>query len=221
MKWIKYLSYFLFVLFLFVGIYLLFFYFPANKQISPNSTYIRDPEKNWQIYLEHARIKQYLHQYEEAELEYLNLLKIKPNDVEVKIGLATILYYQKKYLQALNILQTIPTEEGNDLITLLQANINLSLKNYSEAEILYRKYIQKFPTDQNAIAKLAQLLSWRKKYEEAIQLYQYLLTKDPQNIQIQRQYAKMLIWMGKKEEGANLLKRTLPKDNKNQLNKEE
>ena len=101
-------------------------------------------------------------------------------------------------------------KEQNLKAYLEHANMQNYLQNYAEAESLYRNYLDQFPTDKDAMVKLAKLLSWEKKYDEAIHLYQQILTQDPQNIQVRRQYAKVLIWNNQYPAAAMELKKTLP-----------
>lgn len=215
MKWIKILSWFF--LFIFIGSIFLFFWI-REKDKSQNLAHKK--EREWKAHVEHAHMESYLHHYAEAEKEYHQLLEINPSDINIKIDLATVLYYQGKYTEASALLKTIPAEARNDKITLLAADIFLSEKKYLEAENLYREYLNRFPNDQETMIKLGKLLSWEKKYEEAIQLYQQVLAKDPQNIQIRRQYATVLIWMHKYQEATEELKKTFPQENQLPVNKE-
>lgn len=204
------LKYLLIFFALALGIYAAFFYFILPMQHEAQQQRMEYQRvQEWEAHLEHARMQSYLQHYPEAEAEYLQLLDTQPDSVDVKMELATIFYYQKKYSQAFNLLETIPPEKRNPKITLLLANLYLVDQNYSKAEALYREYLQQVPTDQKIILQLADVLSWQKRYEEAITLYQQVLAHDPQNIQIRRHYAKILIWMGKQEEGAEELKETL------------
>lgn len=221
MKWKIILSFTLFTLALLVGIYLILSYLPLPHQYPKLSPTAAEEKQKWAIHVEHARMQSYLHQYEEAEREYRQLLETNPNAIDIKYELAQILYYQKEYSEALNLLQSIPETSRDDAIILLMADVYLSQGHYAEAEMLYRKYLKSFPENQKVMAKLAELLSWQKKYDEAIQFYQQVLDKDPKNIQIRRQYGKVLIWMGKYQEGAEELKKTLAKENQTRVNKKE
>lgn len=209
----KHLKYFIFLLAFLLGIYFIFFYLPSIKENDEKQKTAYKKKLEWEALVEHAQIQSYLQQYQEAESEFRKLLEMQPNSIDLKVDLASLLFYQKKYSQAMDLLKTIPEEKRNNKMTLLLANLYLSENHYSEAENLYREYLQKIPESKEASIKLAEVLSWEKKYEEAIAIYQNILAQDPQNVQIRRQYAKVLVWMGKFNEGAEELKKTLPEEN--------
>jgi thioredoxin-like negative regulator of GroEL len=215
MKWKKPFNYAL--LFLAIVGALVFFWLQERKH---KKEIEHKKESDWKAQLEHAHMQSYLQNYKEAEAEYRKLLKIDPTAIHIKVDLASILYYQKKYEEALDLLKTIPTDARNEKITILIADIYLSLNEFSQAETLYRAYLDHFPTDQDILIKLAKLLSWEKKYNESIQIYQEILTRDPKNIQVRRQYARVLMWMGKHEEAALEMKKTLPQENEKSVKTE-
>lgn len=172
-------------------------------------------ELDWKARVAHAHTQVYLHRYEDAEEEYRKLLEKDPHATHVKIDLATLFYYQKKYSEALDLLKTIPDQEKSDKQLILTADIYLSKSDYQKAETLYLEYLNKHPNDQSAIIKLAKLFSWEKKYGMAIELYRNFLIKHPQNVQVRRQYARVLMWMGKQEEAVEEFRKTLSEDDEN------
>lgn len=216
----KNLKYLFLLLALLLGVYLVIYFFLPWQNQKKMENLARKKNMQWEEHLEHARLQTYLKHYEEALSEYRQLLEIQPDNSEVKVDLATILYYQKKYPQSLELLQSIPLDRRNSKVLILQANLELANKNFSEAESLYRQYLKENPNDRLASLKLAEVLSWQKKYEEATPLYEQLLAQDPQNIQIRREYAKVLIWMGKFEKGSEELKKTLAEENPFPVNNE-
>lgn len=205
---------------LLIGAFLAYFQYFLPKQTQEKAERLAHKKKEiLNAQLENARMQSYLQHYEEALLKYRQLLEAQPNNNEIKIDMATILYYQQKYSQALDLLQTIPLEQRNSKVNLLLGNLELAEKNLTAAESLYRKYLQENPNDKEATLKLAEVLSWQKNYEEAMRLYKQLLLQDPHNIQLRREYAKVLIWKGNFEEGANELKKTLAEENSFSINK--
>lgn len=217
MKWIKTLSYIL-LFFLFIGaIYGFFYYsnFKAEKRQSHLNNNQANLDAKWNAQLEHARLLTYLHHYDEAEVAFRKLLELRPDSIAVKVDLASLLYYQGRYQEALDLLDQIPPEYREDKTKLLVADIQLALKHYAEAQAIYQEYLKRFPHDREVQSKLAQVLAWQKKYEESITLYRELLAQDPDNLQIKRHYALVLIWMGKYEQGMEELKQTLPQGKKN------
>jgi thioredoxin-like negative regulator of GroEL len=214
MQWIKPLSYILLFLILMGVIYGFFYWsnFHAEKRKNNLTNSQERADANWNARLEHARLLTYRHQYDEAENIFRTLLNLRPDSIAVKVDLASLLYYQGKDQEALDLLNQIPAEQRDHQVKLLIADIQLSLKHYAEAQAIYQEYLKYFPYDRDVQLKLAQLLAWQKKYEESLALYQDLLAQEPDNLQIRRHYALVLIWMGKYEQGMEELKKTLPEE---------
>lgn len=213
MNWKNSFNYFLLILIFLGGVYFVFFYFFLPQQNREKKENIAHQKATlWQSRLEHARMESYLKQYDKAESEYQQLLKERPDSIDVKIELATLLYYKKQYDNALDLLDTIPPDKRTPQILLLRAHLYFSEKNLPEAEFLYREYLQSFPLNKEILIRLAEVLTRQKKYEEAVHLYQYILADDPGNTKIRRYYAQTLIWMGKYAKGVEELKKTLPEE---------
>lgn len=164
---------------------------------------------DWEARLEYARLLRNLQRYEEALVQYQMLLKEKPGSNKVQIEIAQVLYYQGKHKEALELLEKMPPEVISDKVRLQMAEIYQALKEYSQAESIYRAYLNKKPQADLVKFKLAELLSWQKKYEESILLYRQILADNPNDIQVRRKYAMVLMWMGNESEAAQELEKTL------------
>lgn len=164
---------------------------------------------DWDARLEYARLLSYQHKYDESLKEYQKLLELKPDSSVIRIEMVKILYYQGKNESALQILSEIPSKEMNDDVKLIAADANTALKNYPEAESIFKAYL-KHHDDDLIQFKLAELLSWEKKYDESLALYAKLLTKRPNDIQLRRKYAMVLMWQGDFAKASEELKTTLP-----------
>lgn len=165
--------------------------------------------KKWKSRFEHAQLITYLKKYSEAESEFRKLLELQPHSIDAKIGLATILYYEKKNSEALALLETIPLEKRTPEVILLFGRLHFANKNYHASVIDYREYLKYYPENQEAKIQLAKILSFKKNYEESIRLYEEVLSENPENIEARREYALVLIWMGRHDDGARELKKTL------------
>jgi thioredoxin-like negative regulator of GroEL len=159
--------------------------------------------------LEYARLLSNMHRYDEALTQLNNLLISKPDSAQVQIEMAQVFYYQGKHTEALELLEKIPSKDIDDKTTLLKADLYLALKDYPKAEVLYKTWLEKSPSDDLTKFKLAELLSWQKRYEESILLYREILAAKPDDIQIRRKYAMVLMWMGEDDEAAHELEKTL------------
>lgn len=164
---------------------------------------------DWDARLEYARLLKNMHRYDESLIQLQKLLVTKPDSPIVQIEIAQVFYYQGKHKEALQLLEKIPPKDIDDKIKLLVADIYLALKQYPEAEVIYRNSLKKSPDDDLTKFKLAELLSWQKRYEESIKLYREILAANPDDIQIRRKYAMVLMWMGEDDEAAKELEKTL------------
>ena len=159
--------------------------------------------------LEYARLLSNMQRYDDALAQLGNLLDSNPNSIPVQIEMAQVLYYQGKHQEALDSLEKIPSGELNDKTVLLKADLYLALKDYPNAETIYKHALEKSPQDDLTKFKLAELLSWQKRYEESILLYKEILATHPEDIQIRRKYAMVLMWMGEDAKAAEELEKTL------------
>lgn len=159
--------------------------------------------------LEYARLLGNMKRYDEAHIQLNNLLIAKPDSSIVQIEIAHVFYYEGKYKEALQSLEKIPPQDLDDKTTLLKADIYLALKDYANAETIYKNWLDKSPGDDLTKFKLAELLSWQKRYEESIRLYREILSAKPEDIQVRRKYAMVLMWMGEDDDAAQELEKTL------------
>lgn len=198
--------------FLFMSVLLGFAPLSSLEESSPEKEESPAQEKqltDWEARLEYARLLRNLQRYEEALVQYHMLLKEKPGSNKVQIEIAQVLYYQGKHKEALELLEKMPPEVISDKVRLQMAEIYQALKEYSQAESIYRAYLNKKPQADLVKFKLAELLSWQKKYEESILLYRQILADNPNDIQVRRKYAMVLMWMGNESEAAQELEKTL------------
>lgn len=164
---------------------------------------------DWDARLQYARLLRNEQHYDQSLAEYRKLLNEKPLSVEVQKEMAEVLYYQGKRIQALQVLERIPSHQQDEKVRMLIGDISLALQDYPKAEGILRNHLESYQDDHEAKFKLAELLSWEKKYEESIRLYRQILAENPDDIQVRRKYAQVLMWMGRDEDAAEELKKTL------------
>lgn len=196
--------------------FLFIFFFIASQYLGARENQVKDKDEklgkeitDWDARLEYARLLSNMHRYDESLVQLEKLLITKPDSSIVEIEIAQVFYYQGKHKEALQLLEKIPPKDITDKTKLLKADIYLALKDYQKAEVIYRDWLEKFPNDDLAKFKLAELLSWQKRYKESILLYREILAAKPDDIQIRRKYAMVLMWMGDDEEAAKELENTL------------
>lgn len=179
-------------------------------QEQANKTHLSKEEiSDWEARLELARALSYLKRYNESIQEYQTLLQSNPSSTIARSEMAKILFYQEKEEEGLAEISKIPSEEIDDDLWILIADIQRKKKNYQKAEDIYSQILKKSPQDDKTRLKLAEMLSWDKRYQDSIDQYRMLLKHHPDDIQLRRRYAQVLTWMGKDEEAAHEWEKTL------------
>ena len=131
---------------------------------------------------------------------------------ETKIELAKVYYYQKKYKEALDVINLMGPHKPTFEEEFLLADIYLAQKDYDKAEELYRKLVTQNPEKKDLLLlRLAEMLSWQKRYDESLQIYQDLVERNQDDIQLRRKYAQVLLWSGNIEKATQELEKSLDK----------
>lgn len=163
----------------------------------------------WKARWELARTLSYAKKLDESIEQYKKLLAEKPDLVEAKAEMATVMFWQGKQKEALKLVETVPREALNPEARLTAADIYAAQGKYDTATTLYLEYLAAKPDDLKARLKLAETLSWAKKYEASLKEYEKILSVIPDDVQVRRKYALVLSWSGKYEKAAEELKKTL------------
>ncbi|MGH8508436.1 MAG: YaiO family outer membrane beta-barrel protein [Gammaproteobacteria bacterium] len=82
-------------------------------------------------------------------------------------------------------------------------------KNYPKAIILYRRFLELRPENDEVRASLARLLSWQKDYDRAVTLYHEILSRHPADLDVRVALARVKSWQGKLGEAIGIYREVL------------
>ncbi|HYK89094.1 MAG TPA: tetratricopeptide repeat protein [Acidobacteriota bacterium] len=106
----------------------------------------------------HARVQAWTNHWTEAEAEYRDILLQTPNDVDVMTGLSDVLAWQKRFREALAVLEhacNLAPERSDCRLRL--ARVQQQLGQTREARNSYREILARDSRSRDARAGLAQL----------------------------------------------------------------
>jgi len=112
---------------------------------------------------------------EDAEITLRGYLAKKPKDWEVRRELAVILTSEKKFAQALDVLEPIPEDERSPLILFHWAKAGAGLGLNRQAIEKLKKAVEKSPNFVEAWAELAYLYEVEKDFVSAESTYAHIL----------------------------------------------
>ena len=182
---------------------------PQNSSSGPVQQRLGEDIPDWRVRWELARLLSYAKRHEESIAEYEKLLEEKPDFLEARLELATVLFWSDHHDRAFKIFDEIPLEKMDDNTRLVVAELCAARKEYNKAESIYKAYLQTRPGDIRIRLKLAQLLAWATRYEESLNEYKTILKARPDDIQVRRKYAFVLSWAGHRAEAIEELRKTL------------
>jgi len=94
----------------------------------------------------HARLQAWTNHWQEAENEYRELIKHSPRDVDLLIGLADVLIWQKEYTEALSFLDlAIEIDSSRMDSRVRRAQTLQKIGRTDEAQIIYRELLETNP----------------------------------------------------------------------------
>lgn len=123
--------------------------------------------------------------YDGSVKEYREVLGKDPQNIKVRVSLADVLSWQKKYdeaiseyLQALKFLKT--SAEGREIKKKL-AGVYVWKRDYLKAEALYQELTAQDPSDTKVVVALAEVFLRLGNTGESRRLLEGVLAKDPTN----------------------------------------
>lgn len=179
------------------------------KALPPELVPIGEDIEDWQARWELARLLSYTKRYDASLSQYQKLLEEKPQLVQARIEMATVLFWSGKSEEAASILRQVPQQDLSSEAKIALVDIYIAGKEYAKAEELLKKHIQDYPTDDAARLKLAEILSWTKRYDDSLAAYESILQRHPDDVQVRRKYAYVLIWAGRQDQAASELRKSL------------
>ncbi len=131
-------------------------------------------------------------EYSKAEYIYKDILKNRPDDIEVLKLLAWSLEMQNKDKDAINIYHKAHTKKTSDLIILEKlSDLTFETQDYADAMTYTRLYLKQIPRDAEKIAMLWYCLEKNNQIEKAIEEYKRALQIQPYNTEISTRITKL------------------------------
>jgi tetratricopeptide (TPR) repeat protein len=119
-----------------------------------------------------------LENYDKAITSFLKCIKTDPSNASAMYELAGIYYVQKKYTDAMPLVEkAVKLEPSNDWYQLLYANMLINALRYKEATAIYAKLAKANPANLEYYYNWAEGCIYMGKYQEAIDVYDILETK--------------------------------------------
>ena len=118
----------------------------------------------------------------EAAAVYRQLLAAGAADQEAIVRYTWLLVRQRRYREALTVLQTLPMPHEDNAILRLQADVAKWAGAMPLAERLYRVLLHRRPADTAVRQEYALVLRMRGRFKEAIREYDILVQETPDNI---------------------------------------
>jgi thioredoxin-like negative regulator of GroEL len=176
---------------------------------SPDGSVVSEEIPDWRARLELGVLLGYAGRYPEAIDQYKQVLKDKPDSMEARAGLARVLYWTGRPKEAMAVMGKGSETKLSPEDRLLLADLSLSLKQYPDAERLFRAHLKDRPGDHAVRYKLAAMLSWIQRYDESLAEYETIMSARPRDAQLRRKYAEVLTWAGRHEEAIVQWQKTL------------
>tara|TARA_B100002052_G_scaffold137572_1_gene126063 strand:+ start:1329 stop:2996 length:1668 start_codon:yes stop_codon:yes gene_type:complete len=142
----------------------------------------------------------------EAESLTTNLLNKNKENIDIENILAIVFAAKKKYPQAIKILEGILEKNPffkDALINL--GNIYRDLRDYSNAKIFYKKFLELDKNNIFVLFELAKTFDLNDQYYEAEKIYKKLLIYNPHNNNILYESGKNKIFLEKLNEAKKII----------------
>ena len=137
--------------------------------------------------------------YRDAEKIFLEVLKLEPNNKEIKgylskiyFNMAIRLFQEKDYKSVVNKLNSsLKYDENNEDAYALKVNSYIQLNKNSKAKEVVLKGLKKYPNSDQMLLDYSLLLINEKKYDEAITKLKPIWKRNPDNLQIGLQLGRL------------------------------
>jgi len=140
--------------------------------------------------------------YPIAEELLKRVLKKDEKDKEVRRSLAYALYGQRKYDEAIQVLQDqTKINPFDDYAYSLLGRVYWQQQKYAEAEKVFRKQIEIAPLDASVHGNLGQMLVEWRKYKEAIPELEKAITLDPEDEDLHISLGRAYLSLGDTKKG--------------------
>lgn len=156
-----------------------------------------------------------LEMYQQALIEFSEVLKLEPNNLEANLGRAESLIGlgdARKARGPAQLVATLKPEDSRAWILLGQAGLHPQLRDYPAAERAFRRARKLNPDDRQANLGLARALSFQKKVAKAIEVLRAWLKRHPQDVPARVRLAESLYAVRRLEEGEQQVRRALQQE---------
>lgn len=121
-------------------------------------------------------------EFEKSLNDFKNVIKIDKNNFEANLGISDIYYWQKKYKESLNILDTLSNHHQNSSNIYFKKALIYDKLGDKEKEIEnYYKALEIDPSDEVVYNNLANHYRLEKQYEKALELIFRALQLNPKH----------------------------------------
>lgn len=147
--------------------------------------------------------------FDNAESEYISVIKKHPHEYSAYEGLLKIYIAQKKYEDIVDILQyLIEHNPQNDSYYVQLGNVYLTIRRYKDAITAYQKSLQINNLVPSRYANIGLAYRALGDMEGAIEYFRQALDLEPVNMQYLTMLIDALVDRGESAEALNLLKRS-------------
>jgi tetratricopeptide (TPR) repeat protein len=140
--------------------------------------------------------------YAVAEELLKRVLKKEEKEKDVRRSLAYAFYMQRKYDEAIRVLQEqTKINPFDDYAYSLLGRVHWQLQQYVEAETAFRKQIEISPLDRDVHGNLGRLFVEWRKYKEAIPELEKAISLDPEDEMLQVSLGRAYLSLGETRKG--------------------
>ncbi|WP_100642063.1 putative 2OG-Fe(II) oxygenase [Alteromonas facilis] len=152
---------------------------------------IRLDANYFDAYVNLGRLQNLQENFAHAEASYNNALKLQPQNLNAKLGLAAALHKQSKYQSAESIYQMLLSmPHGTDVKVLINyASLLRDMQRYQDAVNILQHAIQALPDNAMVHAMLAANYALQQRMDDAYRHYQQAITIEPTNTTYQIEFA--------------------------------
>lgn len=157
------------------------------------SDVVEDPEKEAAFLSRLAWILFNTKNKEKANLTLDRAMALSPADPPVRKELAGVMAAAKRYKDALKLYEGVPLDTTDHYNLAL---IYAAVKDFKNAIVQCRAYLNEKPGDTTGMILLANLMSWKEDpdYKISLALFKQLIEKDPKNVELKIREAEVTMW---------------------------
>lgn len=153
-----------------------------------------------------------LQQFDNAEVMYIKLQSIKPDNADYDLALGDLARIQKKYTEALEHYENAYNKSEDILALELAADLSHRLRKFEKAEEQYSKLMRLDSLNVDILSAFSDVKVQLGKTEEAVTMVKKVIDIEGSSIERQIQLGVLYGEVGKDEEAINTFKGLLDND---------